>query len=84
MIRSYAHFSIWSLFKLWINILCLYQFHIFEINANIFLAGFFGNGMLSDKKYRSLSFEHRISYALILLEAKLFISILADLFVCFS
>ena len=35
--------------------LCLYQFHIFEINANIFLAGFFGNGMLSDKKYRSLS-----------------------------
>ena len=35
--------------------LCLYQFHIFEINANIFLAGFFGNGMLSDKKI-SISF----------------------------
>ena len=56
MIRSrYANFSIWSLFKLWINMLCLYQFHIFEINANIFSAGFFGNGMLSDKKI-SISF----------------------------
>ena len=48
-------FSIWSLFNLWINILYLYKFHIFEINANIFIAGFFGNGMLSDKKM-SISF----------------------------